>query len=274
MDSRRRKRPRVDDRIRPGRRQVTHPRRQTCIENQLKSHRGRRGHHNRRPARGESRTSRSWATRKAAQFRYYGERQAAGHACLTLTRTGRPNSDVIVAMGERAGHHFGGRGRCSFVDFAPRHIGEAMRVNTRRRSRHVVLDRQTSSATCRGLPSDFTGSTNVLADDMRRCFRTVLSALRCHHRSRRRSIGYLPMVRPSPTSPGQLRCFAFARDDDYFFGVLQSRFHEVWARAQGTQLARAGERISATRRRLASKPSRFLSPTDSKKPTLPRPRRN
>ncbi len=29
---------------------------------------------------------------------------------------------------------------------------------------------------------------------------------------------------------------AFGRDDDYFFGVLHSRFHEVWALAQGTQL--------------------------------------
>jgi len=29
---------------------------------------------------------------------------------------------------------------------------------------------------------------------------------------------------------------AFARNDDYFFGVLQSRFHEVWALGQGTQL--------------------------------------
>jgi type II restriction/modification system DNA methylase subunit YeeA len=28
----------------------------------------------------------------------------------------------------------------------------------------------------------------------------------------------------------------FARSDDYFFGVLQSRVHEVWARSQGTQL--------------------------------------
>ena len=28
----------------------------------------------------------------------------------------------------------------------------------------------------------------------------------------------------------------FARDDDYFMGVLQSHFHEVWALAQGTQL--------------------------------------
>ena len=29
---------------------------------------------------------------------------------------------------------------------------------------------------------------------------------------------------------------AIARDDDYTFGVLHSRFHEVWARAMGTQL--------------------------------------
>jgi hypothetical protein len=28
----------------------------------------------------------------------------------------------------------------------------------------------------------------------------------------------------------------FARSDDYFFGILHSRFHELWARAQGTQL--------------------------------------
>lgn len=36
----------------------------------------------------------------------------------------------------------------------------------------------------------------------------------------------------------------FARDDDYFFGVLHSRIHEVWARAKGTQLRDAE---SATR---------------------------
>jgi hypothetical protein len=28
----------------------------------------------------------------------------------------------------------------------------------------------------------------------------------------------------------------FARDDDYFMGLLQSRIHEVWALRQGTQL--------------------------------------
>ncbi|MGA2252236.1 class I SAM-dependent DNA methyltransferase, partial [Terracidiphilus sp.] len=30
--------------------------------------------------------------------------------------------------------------------------------------------------------------------------------------------------------------FAFARSDDYFFGVLHSSIHEIWARTQGTQL--------------------------------------
>lgn len=30
--------------------------------------------------------------------------------------------------------------------------------------------------------------------------------------------------------------YIFAREDDYFFGVLHSHIHEVWARSQGTQL--------------------------------------
>ncbi|MCX5868364.1 MAG: N-6 DNA methylase [Proteobacteria bacterium] len=30
--------------------------------------------------------------------------------------------------------------------------------------------------------------------------------------------------------------YAFARDDDFFFGVLHSRIHEVWSRSQGTQV--------------------------------------
>jgi type II restriction/modification system DNA methylase subunit YeeA len=41
-------------------------------------------------------------------------------------------------------------------------------------------------------------------------------------------------LRP-PTLPDH-QLVAFARADDYSFGVLHSRFHEVWARAQGTQL--------------------------------------
>src|SRR5208337_4334284 len=39
----------------------------------------------------------------------------------------------------------------------------------------------------------------------------------------------------APTLPDSAT-FAFARADDYFFGLLHSHFHEAWARAQGTQL--------------------------------------
>ena len=38
-----------------------------------------------------------------------------------------------------------------------------------------------------------------------------------------------------PTLPDH-QLVAFGRDDDFFFGVLHSRAHEVWALAQGTQL--------------------------------------
>ena len=38
-----------------------------------------------------------------------------------------------------------------------------------------------------------------------------------------------------PTLPDH-QLVAFARADDFFFGLLHSRFHEIWALAQGTQL--------------------------------------
>jgi len=42
--------------------------------------------------------------------------------------------------------------------------------------------------------------------------------------------------------------FTFAREDDYFFGVLHSKVHELWARRQGTQLreAESGFRYTPT----------------------------
>ena len=39
---------------------------------------------------------------------------------------------------------------------------------------------------------------------------------------------------------------AFARDDDFFFGVLQSRFHEVWGLRQGTVLGGVTPRYTPT----------------------------
>ena len=40
---------------------------------------------------------------------------------------------------------------------------------------------------------------------------------------------------PAGTVPDQ-QLIVFARDDDYTFGILQSRVHELWARGTGTQL--------------------------------------
>jgi type II restriction/modification system DNA methylase subunit YeeA len=52
---------------------------------------------------------------------------------------------------------------------------------------------------------------------------------------------------PATTLPDD-GTYVFARDDDYFFGVLQSRLHELWARRTGTQLreAESGFRYTPT----------------------------
>jgi len=50
-----------------------------------------------------------------------------------------------------------------------------------------------------------------------------------------------------PTIPDQ-QLIVIARDDDYFFGVLYSKIHELWSRAKGTQLreAESGTRYTPT----------------------------
>ncbi|MBI5081454.1 MAG: class I SAM-dependent DNA methyltransferase, partial [Chloroflexi bacterium] len=50
-----------------------------------------------------------------------------------------------------------------------------------------------------------------------------------------------------PTIPDH-QIVVFARNDDYFFGVMQSKAHELWARATGTQLreAESGFRYTPT----------------------------
>ncbi len=50
-----------------------------------------------------------------------------------------------------------------------------------------------------------------------------------------------------PTLPDQAN-YIFARNDDYFFGVLHSSIHEIWVRRKGTQLreAESGSRYSPT----------------------------
>ncbi len=61
--------------------------------------------------------------------------------------------------------------------------------------------------------------------------------------AKHRIFGWLP-----PEALPDQSLFVFARDDDYFFGVLHSRAHELWARGQGTQVrdAKSGFRYTPT----------------------------
>ncbi|NLE73440.1 MAG: class I SAM-dependent DNA methyltransferase [Actinobacteria bacterium] len=89
-------------------------------------------------------------------------------------------------------------------------------------------------------------------EPVRKASRTTTAAWWLHERPRpemRTALGKLERFIATPTT-AKHRLFvwvgretlphnaliAFARDDDYFFGVLQSSVHELWALSQGTQL--------------------------------------
>lgn len=59
----------------------------------------------------------------------------------------------------------------------------------------------------------------------------------------------------------------FLREDDYFFGVLHSRFHELWARGKGSQLreAESGFRYTPT---TCFETFPFPKPTDEQKSAI------
>lgn len=64
--------------------------------------------------------------------------------------------------------------------------------------------------------------------------------------------------------------FAIARQDDYFFGVLHSSIHEIWARAQGTQLREVESGFRYTpNSTFAPFPSHGRPPPNPPKSTLP-----
>jgi hypothetical protein len=68
-------------------------------------------------------------------------------------------------------------------------------------------------------------------DEMRRLTQPLVRYLVTTTVSKYRVFAWLS----SPTLPDH-QLVAFGRADDYFFGVVHSRVHEVWALAQGTQL--------------------------------------
>ena len=79
--------------------------------------------------------------------------------------------------------------------------------------------------------------------DMRRAFADLSRFLGTPRVTKHRLFVWL-----DETTLPDSQVIAFARDDDYFFGVLHSRAHELWARRTGTQLreAESGFRYTPT----------------------------
>ena len=67
--------------------------------------------------------------------------------------------------------------------------------------------------------------------DMKRALRETNRYIVTPRVSKHRLFAWIP-----PTTVPDSATIAIARDDDYTFGVLHSRFHELWARGMGTQL--------------------------------------
>ena len=68
-------------------------------------------------------------------------------------------------------------------------------------------------------------------EDMRQAVHTLPRMICTPRVSKHRLFVWIPSVCLPDTAT-----YVFARSDDYFFGLLHSRLHEIWARAQGTQL--------------------------------------
>ena len=80
--------------------------------------------------------------------------------------------------------------------------------------------------------------------------------------SKHRLFAWIP-----PTTVADSATIAIARDDDYTFGVLHSRYHELWARGMGTQLreVESGFRYTPT---TCFETFPFPHPTDEQRETI------
>lgn len=140
----------------------------------------------------------------------------------------RPNSDIIVPwvngldVTRRPRHMF-------IIDFVPA-TSEAKVSNYEAPFRHVVMIVKPQRDESRTTVGIYWQHERV-REEMRTALKDLPRFLTTPRVTKHRLFRWME----APTLPDS-QVFAFARDDDYFFGVLHSRFHEVWARAQGTQL--------------------------------------
>ncbi len=144
---------------------------------------------------------------------------------------GRPNADVVRPVASAVDLCRGSRG-CWTIDFALMPIEEAAQYEAPfEYVRAVVLPaRQNRRDDYRGCWWQYARPRPEMRTALRGCRRFIVTPAVSKHRL------FLWMDPACLCNQGTL---VFARDDDYFFGILHSRIHEVWARAQGTQLREA-----------------------------------
>ena len=140
---------------------------------------------------------------------------------------GRPNSDVIVPV--RNGQDLSSRARGHYtINFADLTLTEAARYA-------APFEHAKQAAVQQG--RDLTGNYW----QYRQSARNMTAALSGLARFVGHSVTakHLTFVWVDAGTICNSATNVFARDDDYFFGVLHSNIHEVWARALGTQLREA-----------------------------------
>jgi len=141
---------------------------------------------------------------------------------------GRPNSDIIVPwvngldVTRRPRHMF-------IVDFAPGTL-ESNASKYQSPFQHVVMIVKPQRDVSRTTVGIYWQHERA-RENMRSALKPLPRFLTTVGVSKHRLFVWMT----APTLPDHA-VFAFACDDDYFFGVLHSRFHEAWARAQGTQV--------------------------------------
>jgi hypothetical protein len=142
---------------------------------------------------------------------------------------GRPNSDVIVPY--LNGLDITKRQRWQWViDFGSRSEGEAAQYEApyRHVEHHVKPERQKANqGKARSEWWLHWCPRPEMNKALVRCQRFIITARVSKHR--------LFVRQQFPSNP-DCQLIVFARSDDYFFGVLHSRIHEVWALRMGTRL--------------------------------------
>lgn len=140
----------------------------------------------------------------------------------------RPNSDVVRPVASAVDLVRGSRS-CWTIDFALLPLEQAAQYEAPfEYVRRVVLPAREKRR------DDYRGCWWQYArprPDMRAALQGLLRFIATPAVSKHRVFVWM-----SPIVLCNQGTLVFARDDDYFFGVLHSRIHEVWARAQGTQL--------------------------------------